>query len=110
MKVKASTLLEALIALTLLSIAYYVALLTYLSIFKAHSQKDSLAIHQRIQKMAVDTKTRVAFFDEEFDEGNIQVKKTLSRVNDQGLIKVTIVATNNYQTVLESYNEFLLND
>lgn len=110
MKISASTLIESIVALTIISIVFASSLVTFTSVTNSGSLDEKILVHQKIQSVVVETKSQKSYYDENFDLFEIHFSKTIEKVSNNGLLKLMIKAKANSGKRLEQYNEFIIAD
>ena len=110
MKIKAATLIESVVALTIISIVFAASLITFTSVTQSGNLNQKILAHQFIQAMAAETKTDKKYFEEEISKSDIKFIKTISLINEKGLLKLSIKAVDKNGIQIEQYNEFLISD
>jgi hypothetical protein len=109
MKVKAATLIESIIALLLISIAFGISILTYISVLNSGNRNQKEVVHQIIRSLAIDTKSQSKFIEQSFEMDSITYFQTVEKVNAQGLLQLNIKAKSGGK-LLEEYNEYIIGD
>jgi len=87
-KIKASTLIETLIAMVILIIVSGIATMTFINI--AHSGSNTLRIEAMIQTQnaLAETIKNNTFFDEDYSEGSIMIKKRITNYSSGKNLKI----------------------
>lgn len=109
MRIKASTLIESIVALTIIAIIFGAALVTFSSVTSTGNARQRILAHEVIQNAAVVTKDEGKYLDEQWEIGNVKFSKKVE-VTDVGLLRLSIVATGPNGRQLDYYDEYLIND
>src|ERR1041385_5013418 len=110
MKLKASTLIESIVALTIISIVFAISIIIFMSVTNAGYLNQKIIAHQIIQSMISETKSQKKYFEESLSRYDIQFFKTVETVNEKGLIKLSIRSVDKNGKLLEEYNEYIISD
>ena len=108
MKIRATTLLESIIALMIISIAFGVTITTYISILRANNLGLRFTIHNNVRAMAIESTTSGILIDKKMNRDSIIYYRTIERVNDLGLLRIKIKAKNTLGQTIEDYNEYVI--
>ena len=108
-KIKASTLVEAIIAMLIVTIAFSLALMLMLNISKNSNNSLKIKAYILANDIMVKTKSEKLYFDQEFDYGNITIKKTVIEYeNNEELFQLNVSAFDSRNHKLFEQNELLI--
>jgi len=108
-KVIASTLVEAIIAMLIVTIAFSMALVLMLNISKNSNNSLKTKAYILANDIMVKTKSEKLYFDQEFDYGNITIKKTVAEYeNNEELFQLKVSAFDSRDHKLFEQNELLI--
>ena len=107
-KVKGSTLIETLVAMTVILISLVFCGLIFLNILNSGSNLETFRAHTLLNEVALKTKGEEKFIDETLSDGNIQIQKTVRPFNGvENLYLQSITASNSKGKVLAEYKELM---
>ncbi|HAF29361.1 MAG TPA: hypothetical protein DCG75_09980 [Bacteroidales bacterium] len=108
-KLKASTLIETIIAMLIVTIAFSLALMLMLSISKNSNNSLKTKAYFLANEVLVKTKSEKTYFDQDFDYGNILIKKTVAEYeNNEELFQLNISAYDVRNYKLVEQNELII--
>ncbi len=110
MRVRASTLIESIVALTIIAIVFSASLITFNAVTGVGNGQTKLVVHQMLQEVTAATKQEKRYTDETWDKGGFQFSKQVIRTNEKGLILLTISAKSDNGKLLEKHEEYILED
>jgi hypothetical protein len=110
MKVKASTLIESIVALTIIAIVFSASLITFTSVTSSGNGQRKLIVHQMLQEAVVTTKREKRYTEENWSKAGIEFSKQIVKKNENGLMLVSITARDDKGRIVETHNEYLLED
>lgn len=111
MKVKASTLIESIVALTIIAIVFSASLITFTSVTGSGNGQRKLIVHQMLQEAVVTTKREKRYAEENWrSKAGIEFSRQIVKENEKGLIHLSITARDDKGKTLETCNEYLLED
>lgn len=109
MRIKASTLIESIVALTIIAIVFGAALITFSSVTSTGNARQRILAHEVIQDAAVSCKAEKKFIEEQWQIKDVKFSKKVD-VAGAGLLKLSITATGPNGRLLDYYDEYLIND
>ena len=108
-KLKSSTLVETIIAMLIVTIAFSMAMVLMLNISKNSNNSLKTKAYILANDVLVKTKAEKTYFDQEFDYGNIIIKKTLTEYeNNEELFQLKVLAFDSRNRKLFEQNELLI--
>lgn len=110
-KLKASTLIEVIVSLVIISTVMTIAMMTYVNIIQSDDITRRTESNLYISKLSNDIKSAHEFIDDVITENEITYQITFSDYDKtKGLIRMEIVATSNNEKVLAKLNEVIFDD
>jgi type II secretory pathway pseudopilin PulG len=110
MKVKASTLIESIVSLTIIAIIFSASLITFTSVTGSGNGQRKLIVHQMLQEAVATTKREKRYTEENWSKAGIEFSTQILKENEKGLIHVSITTRDDKGKILETHNEYLLED
>lgn len=108
-KLKASTLVETIVAMLLVTIAFSMAMVLMLKISKNSNNSLKTKAYILANDVIVKTKTEKLYIDQEFNYGNIIIKKTVTEYeNNEKLFQLKVSAFDSRNHKLFEQNELLI--
>lgn len=108
-KVEASTLVEAIIAMLIITIAFSMALVLMLNLSKNSNNSLKTKAYILANDVLVKTKSENTYFDQEFEYGNITIKKTIVEYeNNEELFQLNVSAFDSRNYKLFEQNELII--
>lgn len=108
-KAKASTLVEAIVAMLIVTIAFSLALVLMLNISKNSNNSLKTKAYILANDVMIQTKSEKSYFDQEFDYGNITIKKTVTEYeNNEELFQLNIFAFDSRNHNFFEQNELII--
>jgi hypothetical protein len=108
-KVKASTLVESIIAMLIVTIVFSMALVLMLNISKNSNNSLKTKAYILANDVLVKTKSEKSYFDQEFNYGNILIKKTVAEYeNNEELFFLNISTYDLRNHKLFEQNELII--
>ena len=108
-KVISSTLVEAIVAMLIVTIAFSMALVLMLNISKNSNNSLKTKAYILANDIMVKTKSEKLYFDQDFDYGNIIIKKTVTEYeNSEELFQLKVSAFDSRNHKLFEQNELLI--
>ncbi len=105
----ASTLVEAIIAMLIITIAFSMAMVLMLNISKNSNNSLKTKAYILANDIMVQTKSEKSYIDQEFNYGNIIVKKIVSEYeNNEELFQLNISAYDSRNHKLFEQNELII--
>ncbi len=111
MKVKASTLVETIVAMVIIIIAFGTAMLMYLHVTDGERLLARTKADILLQRLAEESKLQQNFEERIYEEGGIKVKKKVAPYPDySGAYLMNLQATDPKGEVLSEYREVILKE
>lgn len=108
-KLKASTLVETIVAMLIVTIAFSLALLLMVNISKNSNNSLKTKAYFLTNNIWVQTKAEHTFIDQEYTYGNILIKKTVTEYeNNEELFQLNISVYDKQNHKLFEQNELLI--
>lgn len=108
-KVKASTLVETIIAMLIVTIAFSLALLLMLNISKNSNNSLKTKAYILANNVMVQTKAERSYLDQDYNYGNIIIKKTVSEYEkNEELFQLNVSAYDSRNHKLFEQNELII--
>ena len=110
-KLKASTLLEVVVSLVIISTVMSIALMTYVNVIESDDLTRKTEANLFINKLSNDIKSEQQFVDEIITVNEITYQTSFVEFDKtKGLVLMEIVATNNQEKELAKHKEIFLDD
>ena len=108
-RLKASTLIEAIISMLIVTIAFSFALVLILNISKNSNNSLKTKAYILANDVLVQTKAENEFLDEEFNHGNIVIKRSVTEYGEnEELFQLNIAAYDLQNRILYEQNELII--
>lgn len=108
MKLKAATLIEALIAMVIVLVCLGIASMIYVNVISSGNQRTRLNAHLALSDVSIVSKKSRLFLDEEIRSGNIIIRKTISPYKESpGVSVLVLVAVNAEGKVISTWKELV---
>jgi ABC-type lipoprotein release transport system permease subunit len=108
LKLKASTLLEGLVAIIIVLMAFVMGIMIYLSVMSSDNGFQKLKAASLVQKMIYDTKINDSYVDSRAIIDSITIIKSIHPcLNAQAAIQFSVKAMDNKGRLLASYSEIV---
>jgi len=111
LKIKASSILETLVALTILLVIFGIATTIFVQVSLNSGSEKKLKAEQLLNEFAKSTKDEQSYFDDEVKRGDFILQKKVETFHDNPVvfsIHYLIYDANN--KLLEDWNELAIND
>lgn len=110
-KIKASSLLEIVVALVLITAVFSIGLMIMINVLRTTYTPEAMRISGRLEELAGQTKREKTFFDEQIAEGTIRFYKEVSAYSGTArLWRLRITAVNAQGNILQERNELIDED
>ena len=109
MKLKASTLLESIVALTIISIAFGATLISFTTVTNGGSSRLKIIAGESIQHALIDSHENRDYTDKQWSNENIRLTMKAEKVEGT-LLKVTISAYSARGILLNTVEELVIDD
>lgn len=109
MKLKASTLIESIVALTIISIAFGATLISFATVTNAGSSHLKIVAAECIQQALINSYQSKDYTDKQWSNENILLSKKVDKVEGT-LLKVSISAYAPNGTLLNTVEELVIDD
>ncbi len=110
-KLKASSLLETIVALMVIMIVFGIAMTIYVNVMKNSSSLSEVKASLRLDVLAKESKEKKAFFDEDFEEENIDFEKRVTKYqNKEGLLLLELEARDKTNRILAERKEIIVEE
>lgn len=110
-KLKASTLIEVIVSLVIISTVMTIAMMTYVNIIQSDDLTRKTEANLYISKLSNDIKAEHEFIDDVITENEITYQVSFSDYDKtKGLLLLEIVAVSNQEKELAKLNEVILDD
>jgi len=110
-KIKASSLFETIVALTVIMIVFGIALTVFVNIMRTGNTLSEFKTSQQLEVLAKETKENKSYFNETFEEEGIVITKSIEKYKDSDeLIVLIIEATDKTGRKLSSRKEIILGE
>lgn len=113
-RLKASSLVETIVGLMVIVLVFGIAMTVYVNVMRNSTSLAELKASQRLEEIAVETKTKKSFFNESFEEGGVKIEKTIGKYQDkEGLFLLELIAKDPTERKLAERKEIIsenLND
>lgn len=76
-KLMASTLVETLVAMIIVMLAFGIGLIIYLNVIQSSGAQQKLNAHLKMNQIAIETKNKNLFLDEEYPSETMKIVKTM---------------------------------
>lgn len=110
MRLRASTLIESILSLTLISIAFSASLVVFTSITRSGNIHQKMRAHQGIQSIILETRSQHKYVDETIKLSGLEFKKKVEVVSENGLIWLRLQASDKDGRIVEEQNVYLVDD
>ena len=108
-RIRASTIVESIIAILIVTIAISLALVLIINIGKNSNNSLKTKAYILANDMLVQTKAENEFLDEEFNYGNLIIKRTVNEYEkNEELFQLNIIAYDLKNTILYEHNELII--
>lgn len=108
-KIKASTMLEALVAMVIILGAFTVTCMIYVNVTTSDNSRQKLDAQLLMNELALKTKQEKSFIDEKTETDFLIIEKTISKYpNAENLNQLTIIVSNKEGKIIAAYNELLV--
>ena len=108
-KLKASTLVETIIAMLIVTIAFSLALLLMINISRSSNNSLKTKAYFLANNILVQTKAEKTYLDQEFNFGNVVIKKTVTEYeNNEELFQLNVSAYDKQNHKLFEQNELVI--
>lgn len=106
--IKGSTLIETLVAMTVILISLVFCGIIYLNVLNSGNNYAAFHAHMLLSEIALKTKSEKKFFDEKIEDDGILIQKTVRPYNDiKDLYLQSITASDTKGKVLDEYKELI---
>lgn len=110
-RVKASSLLETIVALMVIVLIFGIAMTIYGNVLKNSTSPAELKASQRLKEIAWETKRHKSYFDASYTEEGIEIEKTVSKYQGkEGIILLELKAIAPDSRKLAEYKELISED
>src|SRR5262245_17830929 len=107
-QVKGSTLIETLVAMTIILISLVFSGIILLNILNLRNNRQNFRAHILLNELAIKTKSERRFVDENIEDGNIVFQKTTGSYNGiKNLYIQSVEASDKKGKVLDEYKELI---
>jgi Tfp pilus assembly protein PilV len=107
-KLKAATLMEALIAMVVVLVCCGIASMIFVNVMRSGNQRAKLHAHLLLNETAVKAREEKKFLDEVIESDNLVIKKSVVPYRDNASITVlTLDAMDENDKILETYKELI---
>lgn len=107
-KIKASTLVESMIAMVVVMVSFGIATAVYVSVLSSSDEMQKLKSRTILQKLAIEIRQNHLFLDERTSIDDIIVeKKVVSYNNQKNLFQLKLIAFDQNEKKLAEYNELI---
>jgi len=108
-KVRASTLVETIVAMLIITFVFSIGFLIIMNLSKNSNNSLKTKAYFLTNEILVSTKSKKQFFDQDFDFGNITIKRTVSEYqNNEELYQLNLKALDLNNHKLFEQNELLI--
>ena len=109
MKIKSSTLVEVITAMTIIGISFGISLIAFLSVTQSNNLHKKIAIHQQIRTIANDVKANKKLINDRWEKDEVSIVKTVEKAGSNGLLKLNIKAYRD-SSLTEEYNDYIISE
>jgi len=110
-KIRASTLLETIVALMLVMMCFSIGMMIYVNVINSDNNRQKLHVHLLLKGIAFKTKTDNSYLDESIESEMLSIKKKVIKYKDtENLNMLTLKAYDKQGKLLEEYKELLIGD
>jgi hypothetical protein len=108
-KLKASTLIESLIAMLVIMLCFSIAVMIYLNVVRSDKLYQKNTANFILNEIAIQTKKEKKFIDESLKEGQFLIQKNVEKYQDTAnLYRLHILAFNTRNEIIGEYNELII--
>lgn len=108
-RIKASSLLETIIALMVIMIVFGIAMTIYVNVMKNSTSLSELKASLKLEELARETKEKKSYFDESFNDESTLIEKKVKKYNDrEGLLLLDFQAYDKTNKRLAERKEIIL--
>jgi hypothetical protein len=110
MKLKATTLVESMVAMLIISIAFTDSIITFEFVTNSGKTKKAIKIHDALRSIAIESNLESNSSADKIYRYGTEFEKTIDSVNTNGLLRIKIKAKDTLGLSSEEYNEFIISD
>ncbi len=102
-KLKATTLQETMVAMTISLITFSIGLMIFINIMRTEKSMEKLRASLLLKELILETKLNKTFINDEYEKGTFTIVKTISEIpENENLIKLTIEIHKNQKPIVNS--------
>lgn len=110
-KLNASSLLETIVALMVVMLVFGIAMTIYVNVMRNSSSLAEVKASLRLDVLAKETKEKKAFFDENFEEEQVDFEKRVTKYqNKEGLLLLELEARDKTNRILAERKEIIVEE
>lgn len=97
-KLKASTLIEALVAMIIIVVIYTIGLTIFINVNKANNNRLKIEAFLQLEDIVANTKKEARYLDETYDLNNMKIEKIITKYdnnNNLNLLQIKVLTKDN---------------